>query len=297
MTGFELVDPDNLGFSMGGWEIFQHAPFLEIYAGHYGWEVVQHHGLLLATRRMPGLGMLRAQLFSPEVAARRDWDCLIEDLSAGQLEIMTNHPSRSSNLVPSSAADLYSMVVDLRIGVEGLFTRFEGRARKAVRRASKEGMRVRLAADQRDVSDFHVLLGRVTEGGRCYDLPPLALLHALYQSGNARLYLAFYRNRMVGGVFVLTHRYASGLVSGFAPQECEGLPGNLLYWEAMLGEMEVGMPFFDMGAQSLARNPGLTLAKRSYSPVLVPAFRYELTPSLCRHKLLEVWKGLTRLAR
>ena len=65
---------------------------------------------------------------------------------------------------------------------------------------------------------------------------------------------------------MLTNRYSHGFVSCVAPQACGGLPGNLLYWGVIQGEIEAGIPFLDLGAQSLSQQPGLTMAKRSFSP-------------------------------
>jgi len=295
VAGFKVAEAAALGFA-GAWEIFQHSPFLQIYARHYGWQVIEHHGLVFAARRVPGLGLMRARLYAPEAGGNGDWPRLVEDLRAAELEVWTTHPVSSPNLRPSSAADLYSMVVDLRRGPDEVHARFESRARKAIRQAGRAGMQVRRSDNPRDLSDFHALLGRVTEQGKRYEQPPLALLKALHESGYARLYLARYQDRTVGGVFVLSYRHAYGLVSGFVPQDCHGLPSTLLYWETMRGEMTLGMPFLDMGVQTLSGNPGLVLAKRAYSPVLVPTYRYDLSPSPWRQKLAGAWRRLKRLA-
>lgn len=291
-AGFRITTPDALGFNLGAWEIFQEPRFLDIYARHYRQEVMQHRGMLLLARKMPVAGTLYAKLFSPEASAGVDWRPLLEDLRVGQLEVLTNRPTTSPTAFTTTAGGLYSMLVDLRVGADTLFSGFEGRARKAVRRAAKAGMQIRLAQDKKDVADFHALLEKVTDQGRRYEVPSLELLEAIRQAGFGHLYLAVYQQRIAGGIYVLSNRYAHGFVSGYDPQACDGLPGNLLYWKTMLGEMGRGIPFFDLGAQNLGDNPNLTLAKRVYAPVLLPAFRYELQPSPCRNKLLMAWRKL-----
>jgi hypothetical protein len=62
----------------------------------------------------------------------------------------------------------------------------------------------------------------------------------------------------------------------------------------MQGEIEAGMPFNDMGAQSLVSHPSLTAAKRIFSPLLVPAYRYELTHSRWRAVLYDGWRSMRR---
>ncbi len=296
LTGLEVADPGDLGFTLGGWEIFQHAPFLEIFARHHRASVVRHQGLLLIARRVRGIGMLRAQVLSPEAAGADEWSRCLDGLPVGQIEVITNRRATSASLRPTPPADMYSMVIDLRDGSEALLARFEPRARKAIRRGRAGGLRVLVAEDRVDVSRFHALLEHVSGQGRRYGVPALPLLTDLLESGHGRLYMALHRDRLVGGVFVLAHRYAHGLVSGFAPEQCGGLPGNVLYWETLVGEMARGMPFFDLGTQSLTVNPGITLAKRSYSPVLVPAFRYEIRPSPWRGALNATFQSLRQIA-
>ncbi len=297
-AGFEVTDPVALGFHRGGWEIFQHRRFVEIYARHYHAEIVSHHGLLLIARKLPILGILHAQLLSPEAANERPWHHLLADLPAGRVEILTNRRAVETDILPTAIPDFYSMVVDLRACNEAaLFARLERRTQKAIRRASKAGMQTHLAEGAREVREFHALLERVTGRGRRYGVPPLTLLIALQSAELGRLYVARYGGRTVGGIFIVARQYSHGLAAGFDAAACGGLPGNLLYWDTMRKEMTRGMPLFDLGMQSLSGNAGLTFAKRAYAPKLVPAFRYQLGLSAWRDRLdasLRIVRGLAR---
>lgn len=288
------VTPQEIGLDLGAWEIFQHPRFLEIYASHYGWGVVAHHGVLIFARTVPGLGLMRTQVYSPEAGAGSDWHRILSDLPTGRIEVMTNRPAPEAVAMPTSPRDLHSMIIDLRPGAGELFAGFESRTRKAIRRAEREGMTVRLAQNEHDLERFHTVLLRVTRGGTVYQAPDLALLRAIMHAGFSRLYLALHGGEVVGGIFVLANRYAHGFVSAFDPQACGGLPGNLLYWGVIQGEIAAGVPFLDLGAQSLSQQPGLTMAKRSFSPYLVPAYRYEVAPSAWRAKLGDMLRGLKR---
>lgn len=285
-----VVTPAEVGLGVGAWEIFQQPRFLDIYASHFGWKVVAHHGVLIFARSIPGLGLLKTQVYSPEAGGGEQWHRILQDLPTGRIEVMTNAPAPSSLASPVSPPDLYSLIVDLRLGADALFASFEHRTRKAVRRAEKDGMTVRVTQDQKDLAEFHELLLRVTRGGTVYAAPDLSLLGAILRAGFARLYVAHLGSTMAGGAFMLVNRHTHGLVSAFDPAACNGLPGNLLYWGVIQGEIEAGIPFLDLGAQSLSQQPGLTMAKRSFSPYLVPAYRYELSPSRWRARIGDAWR-------
>ncbi len=93
---------------------------------------------------------------------------------------------------------------------------------------------------------------------------------------------------------MLVNRYSHGYVSVFDRHACGGLPGNLLYWGVIQGEIEAKMPFLDLGAQSLSTHPGITTAKLGFAPHLVPAYRYELAPSRWRATIDDAWRWLKR---
>jgi hypothetical protein len=289
-----IVTPREMGINLGAWEMFQHPRFLDIYASHYGWRVLAHHGVLIFARSVPGLGLMRTQVYSPEAGGGAQWHRILRDLPAGRIEVMTNAPAPESLARPTSPPDLHSLIIDLRPGIDDLFASFESRTRKAIRRAEREGMTVGPARDLADLDAFHALLMRVTRGGTVYQAPDLSLLHAITRGGFSRLYVARHGGQIVGGAFLLTNRYSHGFVSCFDPQACGGLPGNLLYWGVIQGEIEAGMPFLDLGAQSLSQQPGLTMAKRSFSPFLLPAYRYELTPSPWRARVGDVVRRFRR---
>ncbi len=280
--------------NLGAWEIFQQPRFLDIYARHFGWSVVEHRGVLIFARSVPGLGLMRTQVYSPEAGAGADWHRILTDLPTGRIEVMTNVPAPDSVATPVSAPDLNSYVIDLRRGTESLFASFESKTRKAIRRADRENMTVRPTQDARDLTKFHEVLVRITRGGTVYHVPALALLHAIMRAGFARLYVMEYGGHIVGGVFLLVNRYSQGYVSGFDRHACNGLPGYLLYWGAIQGEIEAKMPFLDLGAQRASTHPGLTRAKCALSPNLVPVFRYELTLSGWRATVGDAWRWLMR---
>ncbi|MCR6666285.1 MAG: GNAT family N-acetyltransferase [Methyloversatilis sp.] len=276
MTELPTVDPAVIGSSP--WEIFQDAGFIEICARHYRWRAAEWSGVRGVARNLPLLGDLRARVFGPEARVGARWDQALAPARAGCIDVMTNSPVLHPLFECISPPDLVSMLVDLRGDREVLFSRFEGRARKAVRRAQREGLEVERLERNADLDALHALLMRLTGGGQLYEVPPLPLMHMLRDAGHARIYLARWRGNVVGGIYVVGRRIAHGYVSGFDAAACDGLPGSLLYWETMAAESEAGREWFDLGAQSPLAQPGLALAKRAYGPVHVPAFRYIVRP-------------------
>lgn len=294
VAGLKVVSPGALGAYPGTWEILQQARFTELYARHYGWSVVEQHGVLVMARKLPVIGSIRAKAFSPEAGAGANWHGILSDLHTGRIEVMTNVSAPPSVATPSSPLDLYSMVVDLRPGASGVFASFEPRVRNAIRRSQRENMTVRPADQARDLARFHEVLTRVTRSGVVYEAMALSLLQSILAEGFARLYVVEYRGQIVGGAFLLVNRHSHAYQVAFDRQACNGLPGNLLWWGAIQGEIEAGMPYLDLGAQSLSMQPALTLAKRGYSPCLVPAYRYEVVRSRWREAIADGWRWLRR---
>lgn len=293
-TGASVVTPEELGLEFGAWEIFQHPRFVEVYASYFGWTVLVEHGVVVFARRIPGLGLVRAQAYAPEAGGGADWHRMLATLPAGRVEVMTNAPTPASVARPVSPPDLHSFVIDLRVGVDVLYGRLDSRTRKAIRRGERENLTVRVSDEPADLMRFHEVLWRVTGGGVVYDAPDAALLLAIMRAGFARLYLMEHAGNLVGGLMLLVNRYAHGYVSAFDRHACNGLPGHLLYWRAIQGEVEARRPFLDLGAQRLSAHPGITKVKLGFAPHLLPAYRYELALSPWRASVVDAWGWLRR---
>lgn len=286
-----VVSPEDLGLLRGAWEMLQNPKLLSIYAAHYNWEVLEHHGTLITVKRFPGLGILRSQVFSPE-SNQTAWTEQLGKLPAGSILVQSN---QKQDLPVVSPADTYSFIVDLRRDEDVILEQIQRRARKAIRKGSAAGFITREATGKQDIRRFHELAINITKNGTLYHVPPLSLLEALHQAGYGRLYLGYLDDKLVGGIFVLTDQYSHGLVSAYDTAATSGVPGTTMFWHSIVGEKQKGIPFFDFGAQSLSDQPQLTLFKRSFSPILVPAFRYELRPSRWRGLANSAWALQRRL--
>lgn len=291
LINMPVASPQQIGLLRGAWEMLQNPELLSVYAQHYHWEVHEHHGILIVVKRLPGVGILKAQVFSPE-SCLSGWSEQLLSLPAGSIVVQSNH---AQDLPVVSRDDTYSFILDLQPDEEMLFQRMQKRSRKAIRKATKEGLTTHKACEYREVRQFYELANRVTKNGSLYHVPPLTLLEALLESGHGHLYLGYLENNLVGGIYVLSDHYAHGLLSAYDTELASGIPSNMLLWHTLLEEKRRGIPFFDFGAQSLDEHPQLTLFKRSFSPTLVPAFRYQVYPSKWRSMANRAWDLQRRL--
>jgi hypothetical protein len=290
ISKLSVVSPADIGFSRGAWEMLQNPALLNVYANFYKWDVLEHQAILMSVKRVPALGILRASVYSPEAACGGDWQDRLGSLPAGHVSVMTNVVDRCGESSGQSQHGFYSFVIDLRPEPEKVFSGFKRRTRRAITKAMRAGMYVRLAETNQEIIDFYMIADRRSEYGRLYKVLPRTLYQDLDRTGHARLYVAFFKGRVVGGVMILIDHYAHGVLSAYDAQAADGLPGNLLYWGMMLGEIERGVVFLDLGAQSPSEQPELTFFKSGFSPFLVPAYGYDLRPSRWRSFGSHAWE-------
>jgi len=292
---FTIVQPDEIGLSRGAWEMFQNPKLLDIYARQYGWEIIEHKKMLLAVKHLPAIGLLSVKTFSPEATANNDWREHLLEMPTGYVSVMSNQKDKHPQIKASSAEDTYSFIVDLKQDEDVLLANCERRSRKAFRHAERNGLDVHEAQSKKELPQFHSLMMKTSNNGKLFQVPPLALLEALFENGFGRLYVASIKGNIVGGVYVLSDNYVHGLVSGFDIPAAGGISSNLLYWESLLAEKKRNCEFFDFGTQSLSENTALVKFKRSFAPMLVPAYHYEYYPSAWRSLAYRGWNGLKQI--
>ena len=274
------------------WAMYQDRRFLEICTRHYGWALADWSGILGVERRLPGVGGLRGRVWSPEARAPGTWAQALADSGVGILDVITNEAVDHPGFQRTSPADLVSMIVRIEDDLDAMFAGFEKRLRNGIKKGMHAGMAIELGEHPHELEAFHRLLVGITQGGVRYEVPPMPVLDALHQERIGRLYLARWHGQIVGGLFVLGGLLTHGFVSGFDPSACDGLPSSLLYWDAIRAESARGCRYLDLGAQSPAEHPSLTLAKRGFRPIHVPAYRYTVVASAWRARLM---RGIDRL--
>lgn len=277
------------------WEPFQDPAVLAVLAGQYRWKLAELGGLPGLERRLPLFGSVWSRIWSPEWSDPLGWVERIPGAETGLVDVMTSEHVVHSAYRPMSPPDLFSSIVLLDPDPDRMLRSFEQRTRKAIGRAQRGGLAVTRASNGPDVDAFLSFLHGFSMGGTRFDVPPAPIIHALLAADLARLYVARWRGTLGGGLVLLGRGTMShGLVAGYDPALCDGLPGSLLYWEAMCAESGRGAQFLDLGAQRDADLPTLALAKRAWRPIRQPAYRYQVIAGRYRAGLA---RGLDRIRR
>jgi FemAB-related protein (PEP-CTERM system-associated) len=140
-----------------------------------------------------------------------------------------------------------TLVLPLSAGPNVLWERFEGRTRRAVRKALKSGLRVEtghhLRAVFADVMSRHMRdLGTPFHRARFYQ----SIAEEL--PGQSEILMARLGDRYVGGILVVACQRTVYWLYGAALRAYKGVAAtSLLIWEAIRWACERGMAYFDFG--------------------------------------------------
>jgi len=152
---------------------------------------------------------------------------------------------------------------------EFLWSRIESSARRAIRKAEKSGVTVRLAQDEQDLREFF----KLHLGIRKYKYRLLAQPYRFFQNiwqifseaGKAALMLAFADGEVIGSVMYLG--WGSTLYYKFSASSAAHLeyrPTDLLIWEGMKYAKSQGYSFLDLGLSDWDQE-GLVRYKRKFA--------------------------------
>jgi hypothetical protein len=180
---------------------------------------------------------------------------------------------RGEGIAPQSAkpsVTYYGHVLDLRPGAEGIFASFDSAVRRAVRKARRNGVTVRIDSSEAGIREYYRLheLTRKRHG-----IPPQSpaffkKLHAsMIESGHGFVALASHDSRVVaGGVYLRSGRNAVYKFGASVEGAKEIRANNLVMWEAIRTLANAGAESLDLGRTSL-HNKGLRRFKQSWGAV------------------------------
>jgi hypothetical protein len=283
----------------GSYENFQDPAFAAIFARTMRLNVVRLDGLVLLLSHKPLLGYMNGLLGSPDVIAPFiHWQEMIHGLNFAYLKVITAERIDLWQRYCVSPPDNHNMLVDLSLDEEGLFASFTRNCRRAIRAAKKKGVVVREAESEKDLRAFYQIVLEISDHGRNFDLWPINLIGELLRSKYAKLLVAVWEGRLVGGFFCLLSRhYMHGFFSGIEPAARQLTAGNLLYYEGALWGMAHGFKYLDFGQQGLRENPGIAKFKMSFNPILQPEYVYCVPGSWIKCRLIDFKKFLKSRAR
>jgi CelD/BcsL family acetyltransferase involved in cellulose biosynthesis len=219
----------------------------------------------------------------PLVGERDEWNALVQPLlEAGcpiALRCLHNAVPLADERFPQ-VRDARWHRMDLRPDLETLWSGLDESARRAIRKAQKNGVTVRFGQDEATLRAFFEL----HRGVRKYKYRLLAQPYAFFQgiwrhfiaAGRGAVAVALHEDRIVGGILLVEH--ADTLYYKFNASSPEALDlrvNDITLWESIRYAKESGKDFLDFGLSD-SDQEGLLRYKRKYASV-------EKTISFLRH--------------
>jgi lipid II:glycine glycyltransferase (peptidoglycan interpeptide bridge formation enzyme) len=260
----------------GTFAILQDRPIAEILSRHSRLEILDQDGLLVLMAKNRFFGYTEGIVGSPEVDGEfAQWWQKIKDINCSFLTIHTT--GKLDHLTPYriTPEDNHNMILDLSRGEEALFNDFNRSCQRAIRAGIKKGVVMREATGADDFEKFYQIILQVSQEGRKFELLSREICQELLQAGCARIFLAIGEHTVVAAeLYILSHNTMYGWMGSVDRNFVHLSPGNLLMFECMKWGIANGYRFYDLGQQSLSHNPGIVSFKKSFSPILTPAYSY-----------------------
>lgn len=275
----QRFESDPPGGWLGSFDFHQRPDTAEVFARHFRLRVETWDGLLVLVRRVPGFGVLRAMVGGPEARGVQihDWAPL-QKVSFSELVLRTNQPYAAAEPHRTSADDNRAYVLDLRLGPEHLFSNFRRNCRKSIRSVMKRGVQVEPSADPGALNATYAMCA-VNAERQGFDIPTLDLVRDMMSVGAAQLLVARDESGILGGTVYLLAQGIWGWIGATVPGNRGRGIANFLHWGGMRWGSQNGYSFFDFGDQSAVEYPSIAAYKRSFSPMLLPAFSYTVPGS------------------
>lgn len=171
--------------------------------------------------------------------------------------------------------------LDLAADLDDIWAGIDGSARRAIRKAGKQGVEVRPAVDVRELRAFFDLHLRIRKYKYRLLAQPFALFENLWDefvaAGNGSVRLAFHEGRIVGGVFFL--EWKDRLYYKFNasdPDFVDLRPNDAIIWSAVQAAKAGDLRRLDFGLSDTEQE-GLVRYKRKYASdeKMITFLRYE----------------------
>ncbi|GBR76524.1 putative methicillin resistance protein [Candidatus Termititenax persephonae] len=140
-----------------------------------------------------------------------------------------------------------TLLIDLRRPEEELLNSFHEKTRYNIRLAGRKGVTVSLLSGEEELRDFYrIMQGMAARQG--YALQPYAYYQYLWQNPPlAKIYLAKFADKVIGGVVTLAFRDTAYYMYGAFDGACRQLMGNyLIHWEIMRQGRAAGLQYYDL---------------------------------------------------
>lgn len=175
----------------------------------------------------------------------------VNALSAASLELRGAPVANPLDFGFSNGTNFLRHVIDLESDVAAIESRLHSSARRAIRKAEREGLTVRRANDIESMRRFYRLMvltrrkhGLLPQPWRFFE----NIHRHLFSTGAGHLLLAEWRGRPVAGDLLL--RFRDELLYKFNASDPRFLhlrPNNLLLWQAICTGSQLGCRTLDLG--------------------------------------------------
>lgn len=209
----------------------------------------------LTSKRLVGLPF--SDLCTPLLPASRDPDevmrtVAVESARSGVSSLeLRGRPAADMRLCGyTNGTSFYQHIIELRPDAD-LEKQVHNSARRAIRKAEKEGVTVRLSTDAADMRRFYQLMvltrrkhGLLPQPWRFFQ----NIQRLMVENGHGHLLLAEYQGRVIAGDFLLGFRgQLTYKFNASDPAFLHLRPNNLLLWRAMHFGIENGYRSLDLG--------------------------------------------------
>jgi len=208
----------------------------------------------------------------PLVRDREEWNCLIDTLLDGEhrfnMRCLHNQvPLQDERLTLVDRAKWHA--IDLQRSEDDLWMGLSGSARRAIKKARREGVEVRIAREKEEIRDFFDL----HLGVRKYKYELLAQPYRFFEqiwdhflgAGKGALMIALFEGRPIGAVLFL--EWQNKLYYKFNASDfnyIDARPNDLIVWEGMKYGRAKGHEYLDFGLSDWDQE-GLLRYKRKFA--------------------------------
>ena len=201
---------------------------------------------------------------------------IASELGANYIRVRTSPgllDSRPLKWTGYEVQPLYTYVIDLTKGVEGLWKELNRKLRVSIERSRREGVTVEIGGKEDLEYLRRALYSRFKEQGlkpqKDYYKNYLYNLYELYHPENMKVFIARYNEERVGGLVVLCYKDWSALWIGIPKTDLTGIyPNDLAQWEAIKWACEQGYKYYE--EMDAGDDPRLRHFKAKFNPELVP---------------------------
>ncbi len=261
--------------------IYQEYDFVRIIAAHHNLNIINSNGLIFLLKKMPLLGYMGGVLGGPERYGNFEkWWKAVSSINFSHLLVHTNKEIPEFKQYCVSPDDNYSFVVNINLKEEDLLKSFQKRKQRTIKKSIKKETLVQTVKNESELISFYNIIKSTSQNGNLFYLPHYSLVKSIWNSKFGKVFIASYKDIIIGGFsFWVYKKTMFAWIAGVNKEFKHLNISDVLHFYAMKWGYKNNFYYYDMGDQSLSKNPNLTSYKTRFNPVLIKAFTYNIPKS------------------